>query len=169
MRKGGGKQKGSSYEKRIARVLSKWWAPKIKNALWRSRGSGAEYTVLERGREQYPGDIVPAVLEATKGWCLSIECKHTKSWRFRSFFQLPFRKTTIGKWWIKLNNETPDKFHCWLVITRNHDFNYLIVSKAFSRQFKLTKLRRLTLPQNLHMYRLEHVLKVLPAKVIKKS
>ncbi len=168
MRKGGGKQKGSTYEKKIAKIIGKWWAPDIPNALWRSRGSGAEYTVLERGREQYPGDIVPAVLEVTKDWRLAIECKNTKSWKFEQLFKKPFAKTDIGGWWIKLGLEAPLNFYCWLVITRNHDINYLIVSRNFSKKFKLTKLTRISIPERLHVYRLEDVLKRLPVKAVKK-
>jgi len=169
MRKGGGKKKGGLYEKKIAKILSKWWAPKIRNALWRSRGSGAEYTVLKRGREEYPGDIVPVKLEATRGWKLAIECKNTEQWKFEHLMKNPFKKTLIGKWWLKLSDETPHKFYRWLVISRNHDLNYLIVHRKFSRQFKLKGLKRMSLPQNLHVYRLEDVLKQLSAKAVKKS
>lgn len=169
MRPGGGKKKGSLYEKKIAKIIGKWWAPKLRNPLWRSRGSGAEWTVSSRGREQYPGDIVPARLEAIKGWCLAIECKNDKRWKFEQQFKKPFRQTILGVWWCKLQRETPNHYWLWLVVTRNHDVNYLITTPTFHKCFVnfLGPLVKMRVWHNIVVYRLEDVLKALPSNLVR--
>ena len=79
MKKGGGKQKGSSFERDIAKFLSKWILGKETCSskdyvFWRSPSSGAMFTVT--GINEVSGDLMAIKPEGM--WFLkrfSIECK----------------------------------------------------------------------------------------------
>ena len=72
-----GKGKGSSWERDIARFLSKWMSGQDKELyFWRSPGSGAVATI-NLGNKAISGDLIPLKPEAAKfADVFSIECKN---------------------------------------------------------------------------------------------
>ena len=65
MRKGGGKAKGSAYEREIAKTLTKWCSGQDKEYwFWRSPSSGAVSTITE-GNGEIAGDIIALKPEGT--------------------------------------------------------------------------------------------------------
>jgi len=88
MRKGGGKGKGSSFEREICVALSKWITHGEKiDCLWRSAMSGGRATVA-KGKVRQVGDITAV---APEGHILTdflyIECKHLKDISFDSLIK----------------------------------------------------------------------------------
>ena len=90
MRPGGGKQKGSSFERNVCVLLSLWVTKgKHKDVFWRSSMSGGRATihVARGGVNRQSGDIAAVRPE---GHALTdvffIECKHVKTLRVERFF-----------------------------------------------------------------------------------
>lgn len=80
MRKGGGKGKGSAFERETCVALSKWLtASKSEDVFWRSAMSGGRATV-RKGAVRQAGDITAV---APEGHILTdnlyIECKHLQN------------------------------------------------------------------------------------------
>jgi hypothetical protein len=60
IRKGGGKQKGSSFERKICRAISMWWSNgEWDDLCWRSVSSGARGTTSHSIVKGYHGDLAP--------------------------------------------------------------------------------------------------------------
>lgn len=90
MRSGGGKGKGSAYERQICKQLSLWvTAGKRVDCFWRSAMSGGRATIAKRkGIDiRQSGDITAV---SPEGHALTnryfIECKHYRSLDLESFF-----------------------------------------------------------------------------------
>lgn len=83
MRKGGGKGKGSSFEREICTALSKWVTKGEKiDVFWRSAMSGGRATVA-KGLVRQAGDITAVAPEGhIITDALYIECKHLKDISF---------------------------------------------------------------------------------------
>src|SRR4051794_4734956 len=89
MKKGGGKGKGSSYERYVCKVLSLWITNgEREDVFWRSAMSGGRATVQHRRgvSVRQSGDICAV---APEGHVLTdtlyIECKHVKKLGLDSF------------------------------------------------------------------------------------
>jgi len=104
MRKGGGKAKGNSYERKICRIISKFWSnDKHKDLCWRSASSGAKGTITRTKTKAYHGDLVatsPLIEPLFQKFC--IELKHYKKIDEFSYLRdvknqgiLPFWKQTV--------------------------------------------------------------------------
>jgi len=102
--------RGSSYERHIANLLSKWWG--IEDSFWRSQGSGSRAT--KRGKGQF-GDICSSH-EATGSFCrkFSFECKKRMKIHFRSLLK---PKADLWKWWNKHLWQTPPNRYPILVFS----------------------------------------------------
>ena len=74
---GNGKGKGSSWERDIARFLTKWMSGQDKELYcWRSPGSGSVATI-NLGNKAISGDLIPLKNESTKFFDIfSVECKN---------------------------------------------------------------------------------------------
>lgn len=94
----GKKQKGSAFEREIARDLGTWWCGD-PNFLWRTRGSGAH---AQRIKKHY-GDIAPIDSPASE-FPLTIECKFTKSWSLVPILE-GRERATLYKYWRQLERE----------------------------------------------------------------
>jgi hypothetical protein len=96
MKKGKGKLKGSSFERRISKVFDMWW--KVPpHTFWRSVNSGGNWE---------PGDIVPR--DRSINFPFIVECKFYKQWDFLKFFK-NYKKSLIYSWWSQIT-ETKMKF-----------------------------------------------------------
>src|SRR4249919_3894092 len=100
MRAGGGKQKGSVFERQVCRRLSLWVTNNEKqDVFWRSAMSGGRATVA-RGKVRQCGDVC-AVAEEGYAFCNSwfVECKHVRSLNLDSFL---IKSTgALDKFWRK--------------------------------------------------------------------
>lgn len=84
MRKGGGKEKGRTFEVQVAKAVSLWWTDgKDKDAFWRNAGSGGR---VHKVATPYSGDICP-VKDNAKPWRLHIECKKREDWSFEGILK----------------------------------------------------------------------------------
>lgn len=95
----GKKQKGSAFERDIARDLGEWWCDD-RNFLWRTRGSGAH---AHRIKKHY-GDIAPVDAPAAQ-FPITVECKFTKSWSLIPLLE-GRERATLFKYWMQLEGET---------------------------------------------------------------
>lgn len=103
MRSGGGKAKGSSFERDVCKQLSLWvTGGKSKDVFWRSAMSGGRATVAARRgvKVRQAGDICAV---APEGHALTeryfIECKHVKDLGLDDF--LLKGTGTLAKFWEK--------------------------------------------------------------------
>ena len=88
MRKGGGKSKGSAFEREVCVALSKWISNGEKvDIFWRSAMSGGRATIA-KGAVRQAGDITAV---APEGHILTdklyLECKHLKDISFDSLIK----------------------------------------------------------------------------------
>jgi len=81
MRRGGGKQKGASFERKIAVALSRWVTHgERKDVFWRTAMSGGRATIHIKGDVRQCGDIAPIAQEGhyfCSVWY--IEIKHLRA------------------------------------------------------------------------------------------
>lgn len=130
MRAGGGKNKGSSYERWVCGKLSLWvTGGKIEDGLWRSAMSGGRATVhLKRGTKiQQVGDIC-AVRPELHDFCAKfyIECKHVKSLDIESF--LIRGKGLLAKFWKTACQEAKSHDRIPLIVARQNRTHDLLIS-----------------------------------------
>lgn len=76
------REKGFSYERKLAREFGAWWCGDEK-ALWRNTVSGARATVQG---EVFGGDLIPIINKAMP-WPLSIEIKKAEGWSIENFLK----------------------------------------------------------------------------------
>src|SRR4030067_1921593 len=99
MKAGGGKAKGSSYEREIAKKLSLWLtAGKRNDCIWRTSNSGGQATVTKSDTQC--GDLHAVRPEAQKFFdTFSLELKNYKELDFFQFFTGSKTEFIINKWW----------------------------------------------------------------------
>lgn len=122
MRPGGGKEKGSQFERDIGAALSLWLSHgEKKDLLCRTVGSGGQYTFASvRGVVAgIPGDLrsqSPLADEFCKHFV--IECKH---WKNLNLFQFMEKQGELYKALIKVKKEAEKEGKFWWLITKqNH-------------------------------------------------
>ncbi len=138
MRAGGGKQKGSTFERKICVELSLWVTHgKRKDVFWRSAMSGGRATVHKRaGRDiRQAGDITAV---SPEGHVFTdqffIECKHVKKLDIASF--ILSNKGTLANFWRKACKQAADHLRQPLLIAKENGREPLIICR----------------PRALHMY-----------------
>jgi len=134
LKKGGGKLKGSKYERDICRILSKWLTGKTDPvAFWRSASSGAQATQMGKtGKESnQQGDIKGATEEAifiTDR--IYFECKSYANWNLDCLI-CDDRKGVIKEWLNKLFIEASSVIKIpWLIFKRNSSTNYICIEDS---------------------------------------
>lgn len=115
MKAGGGKAKGSSFERKICAQLSLWITQGEKeDCLWRSAMSGGRATVAHKKGQvvRQAGDICAVSPEGHQlADIVFIECKHVKDLALEGFFISG--KNTLANFWrvavqqAKRHNKTP--------------------------------------------------------------
>lgn len=103
------KQKGSAFERKIAKLFEAWTGYKWKK------------TILSGGSWE-KGDITPAYRRSE--WV--IELKNTEGWRYKDFWT---GKGFIWKWWAKLLKEA-DGRRPLLVMTQNFSPTLAVISNT---------------------------------------
>jgi hypothetical protein len=91
-KRGGGKSKGSSFERKVAHMLDDWWELP-KDTLWRTVNSG--------GWKQ-PGDIYPRISSTPVWFPFVVECKHYR---------------TVNLWEILKGNKNAKIIDWWKQVT----------------------------------------------------
>lgn len=122
MKAGGGKRKGSSFERYIAKQLSLWISKGIRNDIfWRTHSSGSLGTVGKR-RLEY-GDIM-AIDDAGKPLTdkYNIECRHGKVLNFKDLIYHPkssslIQMITEGR----VNAEKSERQPLWILKEQNKE------------------------------------------------
>jgi hypothetical protein len=128
VRAGGGKQKGSKFEREVCRRLSLWVTDGAKgDVFWRSAMSGGRATV-GRGEVRQAGDIAAVAPEGYK-FCDQwfIECKHVRTLNLDSF--LIKHTGVLAKFWTKARREANRYRRHPLIIARQNGWPILVVSR----------------------------------------
>ena len=160
MRKGGGKQKGNSFERDCCKKLSRWITNgKREDVLWRSAMSGGRATIARKsGKDvRQAGDIC---LVSPEGHSLTdrffIECKFYSDLQIDSF--LLQYKGNLARFWThcvkqaKQHNRSP-----MLIAKQNHKPALLIVSINRPRFCDIVPV--ITVDIDFEVYLLEHIIK----------
>lgn len=91
MRPGGGKSKGSSFEREVSRLWDKLWLV-VSGTFWRTTNSGGW---------KEPGDIAPRLRPANKEliwWPFVVECKYERAIDILEVFTDKKKKKLLGYW-----------------------------------------------------------------------
>lgn len=130
MRKGGGKQKGASFEREVCKELSLWVSRgQRKDIFWRSAMSGGRSTVALKGGDKLTaqaGDVSaidPMGQEFIETFL--VECKAYKDLNLKGLFK---RLGHLHDFWIKLceDCETYDKLP--FLVARENNFPTLVLT-----------------------------------------
>lgn len=131
MRPGGGKQKGSAFERRVCVDLSLWVTRgKNKDVFWRSSMSGGRATIhVAKGQlNRQAGDICAVAPEGhslTNNWF--IECKHVKNLSIDGFFIS--NVGPLAKFWKQCMKQAGQhKKEAMLIAKQNNQPTLLIVN-----------------------------------------
>lgn len=139
MKSGGGKQKGSAFERKICKALSLWVSRgKDEDLFWRSAMSGGRATVARRkgtNLARQAGDITAT---APEGHQLTdvffIECKNVKTLGVTNFVYN--RGSPIRGFW-DVACEQADKHgrEPMLIAKENHGITLVLVASRIGRQY----------------------------------
>jgi len=129
MRKGGGKQKGSAWEREVCRRLSLWVTDGQKvDCFWRSAMSGGRATVA-RGKVRQAGDICAVAPEGNAfadQWF--VECKHVAHLNLEGFLIKGLGK--LHDFW-KLARSEARKYHRDpMIICKQNGWPALVISRT---------------------------------------
>jgi len=134
MKPGGGKNKGSAFERRVAEALSLWVSGgKRKDLFWRSAISGGRATQRNKKGEQIRtqlGDIC-AVDPLGNGLTdkYFIELKHYKDLEISSFL---LRGTgLLASFWLKASAEAAKYNRLPLLIARQNNYPIFVLLSAY--------------------------------------
>jgi hypothetical protein len=133
MRRGGGKNKGSAFERKICKQLSLWVSfGKQSDCFWRSAISGGRATVQHRKgvKVRQSGDIVSVSPEGhvlTNSWY--VECKHVRSLDLASFILK--RKGKLAKFWQTATREAEKHDKDALLIAKQNNQPVLVMATVF--------------------------------------
>jgi hypothetical protein len=129
MRKGGGKQKGASFERSVCKQLSLWMSHGTREDLyWRSAMSGGRATVAARKGTRLTaqaGDITaidPEGEPLTRQFLL--ECKHYKNLQFSGLLN---GTGELSKFWKKLKDDSDSYLKRPLLIARQNSYPTIAV------------------------------------------
>ena len=149
--------KGSSYERDIAKKLSKWSNINIR----RSPQSG--------GWNQR-GDLTPVNPEDMVKWPFNFELKKRQGWRLSELLTYKNRQTGILSWWDQsLKDAKVSKKIPVLVFSKNFDNDYVCIEKVVFKKLELKKkIRNYLINKNLIFFLLNDLLKVSFEDVLKK-
>ena len=144
MRSGGGKNKGSSFERDICRKLTKFVTGSEKPEIfWRSASSGAKATQdAKSGVKGHMGGDIVSVQDSQGMWLtekFSIECKSYADFFFDHLFTPG--KGQIWKWWDQCRRDADDankrpmlifkknRSPIYVMLAQNSDLCYLVTHR----------------------------------------
>jgi len=150
MKKGGGKNKGSQFERDISKKLSLWWTQDLPiprdDVFWKTSGSGGratnrtknkKKTVYEYGDITFTDPVGKPLID-----CFLIECKKGyKQNNLFDFFSNKQRKDSYFEWWGKAKKEAQEanRKNCILIVSlHRREIIVFINSDFFNNQSKYT-------------------------------
>lgn len=139
MRKGGGKRKGSGFERYVCKALSRWVSnnSQIEDLFWRSAMSGGRATVARKqGKDvRQAGDITavsPTGHSLTEAWY--IECKFYRRVNLEGWAVNNTGK--LKKWWRTcLNNAKHHERKPMLIVKQNGWPIFIVTRPGRLKQF----------------------------------
>ena len=116
----GSKNKGSSFEREVSKLLDTWWKVP-KGTFYRSKLSGGS---------NEPGDITPRLVgdNSSLWWPFAVECKHHKDLKFLQLFEsLKYKDgPLILQWWKQITDDVKDTNKWRLLIFRGNNTPILV-------------------------------------------
>jgi hypothetical protein len=159
MRPGGGKAKGSKFERKVCKALSLWVTKgKRGDVFWRSAMSGGRATVHGKKVRQ-AGDICAVAPEGHKLTDdFIIECKHLREINLAPFI---IEDTgTLARIWAKLKAQCRiHEKHPMLIVRKNGTNTIVITELGYQRNVRCTIPHR-----RLEIGLFEHLIKQSPPK-----
>lgn len=152
MRAGGGKNKGSDFERLVARKLSLWVSSGLRADLFaRNVLSGGSFThAMKKGSKEHgiPGDLTanhPLAFKFLTKFC--IECKHYTSLGLDAFlFDTKLDKSFLGKVWTKAHKEAVNaKLRAMVIAQQNRRPPIVLIEHDVMDAILLAVPRRLRL------------------------
>jgi hypothetical protein len=119
------KNKGSSFERKICKLLSQWiTSGERDDILWRSISSGAWNTIKKRTTNTQIGDLT-YIDPLGKPFIdkFAIECKSYKDVQMIKLFN---ENSIINKWWDKINEEAGDKYPI-IIFKENRSCEFVVI------------------------------------------
>ena len=136
MRAGGGKKKGSAFERRICKALSLWLTNgRQTDCLWRSAMSGGRATVGRKKGEsiRQAGDICAV---SPEGFALTdlfyFELKHVRNLRLHSFI---FSSGPLQEFWDEAVSQARHYKKSPVLIARSGNMPTIVLEKKGSPHF----------------------------------
>jgi hypothetical protein len=130
MKKGGGKGKGSAFERKVCAQLSLWVTNgKKKDVFWRSSMSGGRATIhVKRGdKNRQAGDIAAVAAEGYEFTdVFFVECKHVKSLALQGFFLSNIGP--LAKFWKKVSKQARDHGKLPMIIAKQNMYPVVVVT-----------------------------------------
>ena len=116
----GSKNKGSSFEREVSKLLDDWWRVPA-GTFYRSKLSGGS---------NEPGDITPRLIgdNSSLWWPFAVECKHHKDFKFLQLFEsLKYKDgPLILQWWKQITDDVKDMRKWRLLIFNGNNTPILI-------------------------------------------
>ncbi len=163
MRKGGGKSKGSSFERKVCKDLSLWVSDgKAEDIFWRTAMSGGRSTVAHKKgvSVRQCGDVCavrPEGFNFADQWF--VECKHVRNLSLTTFF-LADEGGLLNKFWVEATNQA-FKFHRkpMLIAKENNQPTIVIVPVEGLRLVGLSPVLRMFKIPNCDVFLFRDVIK----------
>jgi hypothetical protein len=134
LKSGGGKNKGSQFEREVCAKLSLWiTGGQRKDCLWRSAMSGGRATVhMKKGEvNRQAGDICAVAPEGhvlTDRWY--IECKHYKDLSLVGFFL--FNRGTLYNFWKETVKQAAMHKRLPMLIAKQNGIEALVLTQGYA-------------------------------------
>jgi hypothetical protein len=130
MKRGGGKGKGSAFERKVCAALSLWVTKgKHKDVFWRSSMSGGRATIhVKRGdKNRQAGDIAAVTPEGHEFTdAFLIECKHLKNLSIQGFFLSGIGP--LAGFWAKAKKQARDHGKRPMIIARQNLYPTIVIT-----------------------------------------
>lgn len=130
MKRGGGKGKGSAFERKVCVDLSKWVTKgRHKDVFWRSSMSGGRATIhVKRGdKNRQAGDIAAVAAEGHDFTdVFLVECKHVRNLSIQGFFLSGIGP--LAKFWTKVKKQARDHGKRPMIIARQNLYPTLLIT-----------------------------------------
>lgn len=122
MKRGAGRKKGSVFERKIAKIFSKW------------SGSDVNRTPLSGGwAKNAKHGVKNDLISTDPNFPFGVECKHQEKWLIESLLH---SKVKIFAWWKQCVDETPKGKIPLLVFHRNLSATFAMISLEGWRQLR---------------------------------
>lgn len=165
MRKGGGKQKGASFEREVCVMLSKWLTNGTQeDVFWRSALSGGRATVaFKRGKSlaSQVGDI--SAVHPTGNHFIEYFAPECKFYAKLDYEGLLTGKGKLLTFWTEINEQARRySKHPFMIARQNRMASNICLDKAGMQKLGLRNQETvlISIPHNIYLINAEHFVKV---------